>query len=158
MSTDATQVSGSPLSGEGPRPGDVLAERYELLELIEADEAGNRVIGETILEDARDCFVHSEDRLVSLVGVSDLLLVDTPDALLVPPLPVMPTMTMGSGQDFDAGSARRLSDDAGPGGSVQREKFLRSGGTGLLAVVCVGVWTHWRHPQFSLHILKGAHR
>lgn len=52
-------------------------------ELIEADEAGNRVIGETILEDARDCFVHSEDRLVSLVGVSDLLLVDTPDALLV---------------------------------------------------------------------------
>lgn len=52
-------------------------------ELLSADEAGNRVTGETMLEGARGCFVHSKDRLVGLVGVSDLLVVDTPDALLV---------------------------------------------------------------------------
>ncbi|MBX3275569.1 MAG: hypothetical protein KF729_35240, partial [Sandaracinaceae bacterium] len=38
MSADATQVTGSPLAGPGvPRPGTVLAERYELLEVIETD-------------------------------------------------------------------------------------------------------------------------
>ncbi|WP_173935022.1 mannose-1-phosphate guanylyltransferase/mannose-6-phosphate isomerase [Chelativorans sp. Marseille-P2723] len=52
-------------------------------ELVEPDEAGNRVTGEALVEGARNCFVHSEDRLVGLVGVSDLLVVDTPDALLV---------------------------------------------------------------------------
>lgn len=52
-------------------------------ELVEADESGNRITGEAVVESARNCFVHSEDRLVGLVGVSDLLVVDTPDALLV---------------------------------------------------------------------------
>ncbi len=38
MSADATQVTGSPLAGPGiPRPGAVLAERYELLEVIDSD-------------------------------------------------------------------------------------------------------------------------
>lgn len=40
-------------------------------------------MGETILEGASNSFVHATDRLVALVGVSDLLVVDTPDALLV---------------------------------------------------------------------------
>jgi len=38
MSADATQVTGSPVAGPGAhRPGAVLAERYELLELIDGD-------------------------------------------------------------------------------------------------------------------------
>ncbi|HJL17007.1 MAG TPA: hypothetical protein RMH99_15185, partial [Sandaracinaceae bacterium LLY-WYZ-13_1] len=36
MTTDATQVTGSPQVG-GPRPGDVLAERYELLEALDRE-------------------------------------------------------------------------------------------------------------------------
>jgi mannose-1-phosphate guanylyltransferase len=52
-------------------------------ELVESDEFGNRATGETILDGAMNCFVHSADRLVGLVGVSDLLVIDTPDALLV---------------------------------------------------------------------------
>ncbi|MCT8990326.1 mannose-1-phosphate guanylyltransferase/mannose-6-phosphate isomerase [Chelativorans sp. SCAU2101] len=52
-------------------------------ELVEADASGNRLTGEALIEASRNCFVHSEDRLVGLVGVSDLLVVDTPDALLV---------------------------------------------------------------------------
>ena len=52
-------------------------------ELVPADAAGNRVQGEAVLVDTKDCFVRSEDRLVAALGVHDLLLVDTPDALLV---------------------------------------------------------------------------
>lgn len=37
MSTDATHVTGSPTGPGASQPGDVLAERYELLELIDAD-------------------------------------------------------------------------------------------------------------------------
>ncbi|WEX08383.1 mannose-1-phosphate guanylyltransferase/mannose-6-phosphate isomerase [Chelativorans sp. AA-79] len=52
-------------------------------DLTAPDENGNRSRGETVLEGTQNCFVHSEDRLVGLVGVTDLLVVDTPDALLV---------------------------------------------------------------------------
>ena len=52
-------------------------------ELVPADAAGNRVQGEAVLVDTKDCFVRSEDRLVATLGVQNLLLVDTPDALLV---------------------------------------------------------------------------
>ncbi|HZM34494.1 MAG TPA: mannose-1-phosphate guanylyltransferase/mannose-6-phosphate isomerase [Burkholderiales bacterium] len=51
-------------------------------ELIDADPQGNRVCGEAVLIDAHGCFVQS-DRVVAAVGVDDLLVVDTPDALLI---------------------------------------------------------------------------
>jgi len=52
-------------------------------ELAEADAQGNRIEGEALLKDAKNCFIRSEDRLVGAVGVKDLIIVDTPDALLV---------------------------------------------------------------------------
>jgi mannose-1-phosphate guanylyltransferase len=52
-------------------------------DLVEADDAGNRVTGEVMLHDTNGSFVRSEGRLVSLVGVSDLLVIDTADALLI---------------------------------------------------------------------------
>jgi len=54
-----------------------------LSKLVPADDSGNRTTGETMLHGVTNCYVHSEDRLVGLVGVSDLLIVDTPDALLI---------------------------------------------------------------------------
>ncbi len=51
--------------------------------LVAADENGNRTLGETLLIDSKGCFVESADRLVSVVGCDDLVIVDTPDALLV---------------------------------------------------------------------------
>lgn len=54
-----------------------------LCELVPADAAGNRVQGDAVLVDTKDCFVRSEDRLVATLGVHNLLVVDTPDALLV---------------------------------------------------------------------------
>lgn len=52
-------------------------------ELVAPDAAGNRVQGEALLIDSQDCYVRSEDRLVAALGVQNLLVVDTPDALLV---------------------------------------------------------------------------
>ena len=51
--------------------------------LIEADTDGNRVEGEAILEDVSNCFIQSDSRVVGVVGVTDLVIIDTPDALLI---------------------------------------------------------------------------
>jgi len=50
---------------------------------LPADAEGNRVRGEVLLHGTRDCYVHATDRLVAAVGVQGLIIVDTPDALLV---------------------------------------------------------------------------
>lgn len=52
-------------------------------ELSSADELGNRIDGEAILHDSRNNYVRSQRRLAALVGVENLIVVDTPDALLV---------------------------------------------------------------------------
>ncbi len=52
-------------------------------EQLQADDDGNTTLGETMLEGAKNTHVQSEDRLVAAVGVENLLIVDTPDALLV---------------------------------------------------------------------------
>ena len=52
-------------------------------ELVEADANGNRAQGECLFVDSDNCYVQSSGRLVAAVGVSGLVIVDTPDALLV---------------------------------------------------------------------------
>jgi len=52
-------------------------------ELSTAGANGNRVEGEALLHDVENCFIRSDERLVGAVGVRDLIIVDTPDALLV---------------------------------------------------------------------------
>lgn len=52
-------------------------------ELTGPDEQGNRFEGEVLSHGARNNFVHSEDRLTALVGVENLLVIDTPDALMI---------------------------------------------------------------------------
>ncbi len=54
-----------------------------LSDLQEPDQYGNRILGEALLHDASDCYVQSPQRIVGLVGVNDLIVVDTPDAVLV---------------------------------------------------------------------------
>jgi mannose-1-phosphate guanylyltransferase/mannose-6-phosphate isomerase len=44
---------------------------------------GNFVRGDVMLEDSRDLYVDSERSLVAAIGVKDLVIVDTADALLV---------------------------------------------------------------------------
>jgi mannose-1-phosphate guanylyltransferase / mannose-6-phosphate isomerase len=51
-------------------------------DLAKPDAKGNRAHGNTVLHDTQDCYFQS-DRLVGAVGVQDLVVIDTPDALLV---------------------------------------------------------------------------
>lgn len=52
-------------------------------ELTVPDAANNRAVGEVIFVDSHNTYVQSEDRLVATLGVDNLIIVDTPDALLV---------------------------------------------------------------------------
>jgi mannose-1-phosphate guanylyltransferase/mannose-6-phosphate isomerase len=52
-------------------------------ELTEADAQGNRVSGEAIIVGSTDCYIQSDSRVVAAVGLKNLIIVDTPDALLV---------------------------------------------------------------------------
>jgi len=47
------------------------------------DARGNRIQGEAMLYNTHNCTIHSDGRLVGTVGVNNLIIVNTPDALLV---------------------------------------------------------------------------
>ena len=51
--------------------------------LSERDAAGNAIQGDAVVQDAENCFIRGDGRLVAAVGVRDLVIVDTPDAVLV---------------------------------------------------------------------------
>ena len=52
-------------------------------ELLERDQHGNAIALESIALDSHNNFVDARDKVVALIGVKDLIVVDTPDALLV---------------------------------------------------------------------------
>jgi mannose-1-phosphate guanylyltransferase/mannose-6-phosphate isomerase len=52
-------------------------------DLTAADEKGNRIEGETILHDVSNCYIQSNERIVGAVGINNLIIIDTPDAILV---------------------------------------------------------------------------
>ncbi|QIL92057.1 mannose-1-phosphate guanylyltransferase/mannose-6-phosphate isomerase [Microbulbifer sp. SH-1] len=54
-----------------------------LWELAERDANDNLLRGDVLAEDSRGCLVHGADRLVGILGVQDLVVVDTDDALMV---------------------------------------------------------------------------
>jgi mannose-1-phosphate guanylyltransferase/mannose-6-phosphate isomerase len=54
-----------------------------LWDLGDKDAAGNRLLGDVIATEARNCYVRSEAGLVAVVGVEDLVVVATDDAVLV---------------------------------------------------------------------------
>ncbi|WP_161993247.1 mannose-1-phosphate guanylyltransferase/mannose-6-phosphate isomerase [Lacisediminimonas profundi] len=52
-------------------------------QVLERDAEGNAGRGDVLLENSRNCYVHSSTRLVSLLGVEDLVVVETADAIMV---------------------------------------------------------------------------
>ncbi|VXC94441.1 mannose-1-phosphate guanyltransferase [Pseudomonas sp. 8Z] len=54
-----------------------------LRELTPADANGNQIRGEAVLHNVTGCYIDSPKRLIGAVGVHDLVVVDTPDALLI---------------------------------------------------------------------------
>ena len=49
----------------------------------ETDSAGNRVQGQAIIVESENCYIQSDSRMVAAVGVRNLVIVDTGDAVLV---------------------------------------------------------------------------
>jgi mannose-1-phosphate guanylyltransferase/mannose-6-phosphate isomerase len=54
-----------------------------LWEVGEKDERGNLRRGDVHLQDARNCYVRAESRMVSVIGLQDAIVVETNDAVLV---------------------------------------------------------------------------
>jgi len=54
-----------------------------ICDLVPPDAAGNRVIGEAVLVDVGNTYIQSDGRMVAAIGLDNLLIIDTPDALLV---------------------------------------------------------------------------
>jgi mannose-1-phosphate guanylyltransferase len=52
-------------------------------ELLAGDGDGNVITGDSVCLDAHHNFVDARGKTVALVGVDDLIVIDTPDALLV---------------------------------------------------------------------------
>ena len=51
--------------------------------VLPKDDQGNAHMGDVLTTDSRNTMVHASSRLVSLVGVEDLIVIETPDAVLV---------------------------------------------------------------------------
>jgi mannose-1-phosphate guanylyltransferase / mannose-6-phosphate isomerase len=54
-----------------------------VLQVANKDGAGNAFVGDVMMEDTRNTLVHASGRLVSTVGVDNLVVVETADAVLV---------------------------------------------------------------------------
>lgn len=52
-------------------------------DLSEPDAQGNRIEGEVLLHDVSNCYIQSSERIVGAVGINNLIVIDTPDALLI---------------------------------------------------------------------------
>lgn len=51
--------------------------------VLSKDESGNAHIGDVLTTDSRNTLVHATSRLVGVVGVENLIVIETPDAVLV---------------------------------------------------------------------------
>lgn len=54
-----------------------------LWDIARRDQNGNYTNSDAILEDTADCYIHATKTFVSTIGVKNLVIVETPDALLV---------------------------------------------------------------------------
>jgi mannose-1-phosphate guanylyltransferase len=52
-------------------------------DVSDKDSDGNQLHGDVISQDSKNCLVYGDERLVSILGIQDIVVVDTKDALLV---------------------------------------------------------------------------
>jgi mannose-1-phosphate guanylyltransferase / mannose-6-phosphate isomerase len=70
---------------EGPRGWSDIGSWDAVAEISKPDKDGNAVWGTGLLHDAQNCLVHAEGQLTVVLGAKDLVVVATPDAVLVLP-------------------------------------------------------------------------
>lgn len=52
-------------------------------QLFAANAQGNTILGDAILIDSENNFIHSDSRMITSIGIHNLTIIDTPDALLI---------------------------------------------------------------------------
>ena len=57
----------------------------DLHDILQQDEAGNFVEGDSVLIDSKNCMIHSPKKLVAAVGLEDMVVIETEDAILICP-------------------------------------------------------------------------
>ena len=57
----------------------------DLHDILQQDEAGNFVEGDSVLIDSKNCMIHSPHKLVAAVGLEDMVVIETDDAILICP-------------------------------------------------------------------------
>lgn len=57
----------------------------DLHDILHQDEAGNFVEGDSVLIDTKNCMIHSPGKLVAAVGLEDMVVIETADAILICP-------------------------------------------------------------------------
>lgn len=77
--TNCVVVESLPFGWNDVGSWDAWAEHFAL------DHDGNLLHGDALAIDAKDCVVHSENRLIAVLGAQDLIIIDGGDALLVCP-------------------------------------------------------------------------
>jgi mannose-1-phosphate guanylyltransferase/mannose-6-phosphate isomerase len=109
-------------------------------DLNSADSQGNRIHGQGFAIQSKDTFVHAPHRPVVVLGTQDLLVIDTPDALLV----------ASSSHVEQVKQVVALLDAEGISQSVQHRKVVRPWG----AYDCVDVGE--RHQVKRITVRPGA--
>ena len=56
-----------------------------LWDVKEKDEFGNAISGDVLTVDSHNSFIHAERKLVTVIGISDLVVVETDDAVMIAP-------------------------------------------------------------------------
>ena len=56
-----------------------------LWEIGEKDDAGNVIMGDVLALESENCYLRSDGRLLATVGIDNLVVVDTPDVVMVAP-------------------------------------------------------------------------
>ena len=51
--------------------------------LMPEDEHGNHLYGQTLLEDTTDCIIHGHSKLITTIGLDNLIIADSEDAILI---------------------------------------------------------------------------
>ncbi len=72
-------VSARPFGWNDVGSWDAWAEHFD------TDENKNLLYGDALVIDAKNCVVHSQNRLIAVLGIDDLVIIDSGDAMLVCP-------------------------------------------------------------------------
>ena len=57
----------------------------DLHDILQQDDAGNFVEGDSVMIDSKNCMIHSPKKLVAAVGLEDMVVIETDDAILICP-------------------------------------------------------------------------